>query len=290
MSVTPWATQTIMSAFSPTFGKSAKRRTPQTATKAEASVIALRWPISRARRGQSPAATSVGPRRRPNGSSFGSAFIVHTAPSSAPTAPSTTQRRRRRLTFASGRSRIAAMMFSRLIRMLVATTVTSAIRKPIANPSAMLGQRTVKTRSKRLCSVLNVRADAAMISRPSPMPASVPRSAAASAYSQPSVANAPTSQLRRMPTARAMPSSGLRSAANITNRFTSRSTPASTPKLPMPVKSCVNASPVVFAWSSTTRLIFRTSTGPTACAIWRETMSVRRTPLSTPPRLEIAIE
>ena len=55
---------------------------------------------------------------------------------------------------------------------------------------------------------------------------------------------------RRMPTARAIPSSVLRSAASITNRFTSNSSPARMPKLPIAVNIDVNPSPTASAASS----------------------------------------
>ena len=53
-----------------------------------------------------------------------------------------------------------------------------------------------------------------------------------------------------MPTARAIPSSVFRSAASMTKRFTSSSSPASTPKLPIAVNIDENALPTASAVSS----------------------------------------
>jgi hypothetical protein len=150
-------------------------------------------------------------------------------------------------------SRIARMMFSRATRQLVPTIVTSDTANAIANDWTRPLGLSVKKRSKRLCSVENAAADQATRTRPRPIPTSTPSAVATTAYIQPSVANERTRSERRIPTARAMPISVLRSAASMTNRFTSRSSPARTPKLPMAVNIDVNPLPVASAASSSVR-------------------------------------
>ena len=93
-----------------------------------------------------------------------------------------------------------------------------------------------------------------------------------------------------MPTARAIPSSALRSAANMTNRLISSRSPAKTPKLPIAVNIWVKVLPSSSATSSTCCLIGVTC-GSRPAAVWSiaaSTSSLSFAPLSTPPRLETA--
>ena len=97
-----------------------------------------------------------------------------------------------------------------------------------------------------------------------------------------------------MPTARSMPSSGLRSSASITNTFTSSMTPAMMAKLPMNRNSEPNSPPMDSACSRTSCLGVSTAVpaavrGPRAACSLSLTWSVVAAPPSTPPALETRV-
>ena len=247
---------------------------------------------SRDARGASPTTASVGPSRSAKPSLDWNPCTVSARPAAAATPPATIQRARRPRRGGSARSRIARMMLSRLTWRLVKTIVASATAKAAANDSARLDGSIVKNRSNWLCSVAKMRAESATRPAPSAMPAATPSAVAASAYSQPSVANAPTSSDRRIPTARTVPSSVFRSAASMTKRLTSSSSPASTPKLPIAVNIEVNDSPIASAASSIRCLTGKISGSrpapATAARTWATAASVRAAPEVTPPVFETA--
>jgi hypothetical protein len=209
---------------------------------------------------------------------------------------SSTQRRLRGRPVPAGRSRMAAMMLTRLMRRLVRATVTKPIRNPAANPLTRLVGVTVKTRPGAPSSpkLAKIRAVTATTARPTPSPAATPRAAATRAYTVPSRTKPRISRPRRSPTARSMPSSALRSSASITNTFTSSMTPAMMAKLPMNRNRAPNSAPTPFAWSSSSRLGVATAVplavrGPRAAWSLRPTWSVAAAPSSTPPALETRV-
>src|SRR5829696_2964789 len=211
---------------------------------------------------------------------------------------STTQRRLRGRPPPDGRSRMAAMMLTRLMRTLVRATVSQAIRKPAAKPLTRLVRLAVKASRwgpPASAKLAKMRAVTSTTARPTPSPRSRPRAAATSAYTVPSRTNPRTSRPRRRPTARSMPSSPLRSSASITNTFTSSMTPAMMAKLPMNRNRAPNSLPMAPAWSSSSRLGVATAVaallvwGPMAAWSLPLTSSVAAAPPSTPPALETSV-
>ena len=73
------------------------------------------------------------------------------------------------------------MMFSRLTRTLVTTTVSTATTYAIVNASTTFHGRTVKKSSSGLCFELNARPQKTTIARPSPIPTAAPARLAMSA-------------------------------------------------------------------------------------------------------------
>jgi hypothetical protein len=210
---------------------------------------------------------------------------------------SATQRRLRRRPPSPGRSRMAAMMLTREMRMLVSATVRNAIRKPSAKPFTRLVGVTLKPRSSPPSAgekLAKIRAATSTTARPTASPAATPSAAAASAYTAPSITNPRTSRPRRMPTARSIPSSALRSSASITKTFTSSRTPAMTAKLPTNRNSEPRPSPACLASSSTSCLGLSTEVpwrarGPSAAVSLPATRSLLALPPSTPPVLETRV-
>ncbi len=97
-----------------------------------------------------------------------------------------------------------------------------------------------------------------------------------------------------MPTARSIPSSGLRSSASITKMFTSSKIPAMMAKLPIVRNVEPRESPVVLALARTVCLVLSTEVpvlarGPSALSIFPATRSLEPFPLSTPPVLETKV-
>src|SRR5689334_16663806 len=95
----------------------------------------------------------------------------------------TIQRRRSGRPASTRRSRIAATTLTRLIRMLVSSTVTKEIRKPSENPFATLVGVKWKAISKEESAVLErkILAATSTTARPTPRPTTIPIADATSA-------------------------------------------------------------------------------------------------------------
>ena len=95
---------------------------------------------------------------------------------------STTHRRRRRPVPSTVRSRMAATMLTRLIRMLVSVTVTKEIRKPRAKPLTRLVHVNLNVMSNELSPPeRKMRAATSTTARPTPIPSTTPITEAARA-------------------------------------------------------------------------------------------------------------
>ena len=108
------------------------------------------------------------------------------ATASSAVAPTDTwvSRRRGRADVSAGRSRMAAMMFIRAMRMLVSTTARNEITKPAAAPSTRLADCTWKTMSSLLSprsKALRMRTATTTTTRPTSRPSPAPRTVATAA-------------------------------------------------------------------------------------------------------------
>ena len=220
--------------------------------------------------------------------------VVSRPPRSRRRTPARRVRSRWWTTVGSGRSRMARMTLSREIHHDVASTVRRENTKPSRKPRWMLAGLAVNRSSRaNWPSPAKMPAVTATMARPTPMPAMVPRAAAATAYIHPSRENAPISPARFRPTARSMPSSVLRSSASMTKIEISSRMPARALKVPRAVNSCVNDAPCACAASRRSR--FTRSVWPSmpaAVSAGTRTRFVtsreRSAPSMTSPRFEMA--
>jgi hypothetical protein len=144
-------------------------------------------------------------------------------------------------------SRIARTTFRRLTRQEEIRTTANVRTIPMQKARTTFRGFAAKTILKSPLPPANPPPRKRTMIQPTPTPATLPTALARSEYRVPSNTKVRTRLVRCIPTARAMPSSCLRSAASMTKIRKIRSIPAATENWPKRTKSVKKISPL---WSA----------------------------------------